>query len=375
MKVIVCELCGNQEFKKVDGMFVCEQCGTKYSVEDAQKLMVELNGSSNSSSGNSGSNKKLSNLYERARKSLEVDDLEHAAEYYMQILDENPNDWEAYFYAYLGEYTSFTNGQAAGVASKLGSTIPAAYDMAAQTEDKEAIAERVGVISEGVADRLAGIASTAAALLEEYEGGNILFTEGRVRIDMYKNLRPTAQDTIVSAVLAFDPIVESLEDVYKAGKISREVYEENALHLLRVKYNIANLTFEASAGVNEKMVKDEAIREFAQQINALDPDFEVPEETAEEESSGGGCYVATAVYGSYDCPQVWTLRRFRDNTLAESFLGRLFIRLYYACSPTIVKWFGNTAWFKNLWKKPLDRMVQKLNREGVEDTPYRDRRW
>lgn len=30
-----------------------------------------------------------------------------------------------------------------------------------------------------------------------------------------------------------------------------------------------------------------------------------------------GCYVATAVYHSYNCPQVWTLRRFRDGVLAE----------------------------------------------------------
>ena len=35
-------------------------------------------------------------------------------------------------------------------------------------------------------------------------------------------------------------------------------------------------------------------------------------------NSSGGCYVATAVYGSYDCPQVWTLRRYRDDTLAET---------------------------------------------------------
>ena len=39
-----------------------------------------------------------------------------------------------------------------------------------------------------------------------------------------------------------------------------------------------------------------------------------------------GCYIATAVYGSYDCPEVWTLRRFRDEVLRESVLGRLFIR-------------------------------------------------
>lgn len=89
----------------------------------------------------------------------------------------------------------------------------------------------------------------------------------------------------------------------------------------------------------------------------------------------GGCYVATAVYGSYDCPEVWTLRRFRDNTLAETWYGRAFIRTYYAISPTLVKWFGETAWFKNMWKPTLDRMVARLNGEGVENTPYNDREW
>lgn len=88
-----------------------------------------------------------------------------------------------------------------------------------------------------------------------------------------------------------------------------------------------------------------------------------------------GCYIATAVYGSYDCPQVWTLRRYRDNTLAETWYGRVFIRVYYAVSPTLVKWFGHTEWFKKLWKGKLDRMVCNLNSKGVEDTPYTDRPW
>ena len=89
-------------------------------------------------------------------------------------------------------------------------------------------------------------------------------------------------------------------------------------------------------------------------------------------NSNQGFYVATCVYGSYDCPQVWTLRRFRDYSLAKSFFGRTFIRLYYAVSPTIVKWFGNTQWFKKIWKGTLDRMVHKLNDQGIEDTPYDD---
>ena len=92
-------------------------------------------------------------------------------------------------------------------------------------------------------------------------------------------------------------------------------------------------------------------------------------------TTAAGCYVATAVYGSYDCPQVWTLRRFRDYTLAETWYGRAFIHMYYAISPTIVKWFGKTEWFKKMWKGKLDRMVANLNEKGVEDTPYQDRNW
>lgn len=91
--------------------------------------------------------------------------------------------------------------------------------------------------------------------------------------------------------------------------------------------------------------------------------------------TSGGCYVATAVYGSYDCPQVWTLRRYRDYTLAETWYGRAFIRTYYAISPTLVKCFGHTSWFKKMWKGKLDRMVSDLNSKGVEDTPYQDRDW
>ena len=104
------------------------------------------------------------------------------------------------------------------------------------------------------------------------------------------------------------------------------------------------------------------------------PDFSEGKVNLTQRTSSG-CYVATAVYGSYDCPQVWTLRRYRDDMLAQTWYGRMFIRAYYAISPTLVKWFGNTAWFKNMWKPKLDRMVERLNGEGVENTPYEDKEW
>ena len=93
----------------------------------------------------------------------------------------------------------------------------------------------------------------------------------------------------------------------------------------------------------------------------------------ERQSCNGGCYVATAVYGSYDCPEVWTLRRFRDDTLDRAWYGRAFIRAYYAVSPTLVRWFGTADWFRSLFKAPLDRLVRKLWQRGVQDTPYYDK--
>lgn len=91
-----------------------------------------------------------------------------------------------------------------------------------------------------------------------------------------------------------------------------------------------------------------------------------------EHTPSEGCYVATCVYGSYDCPPVWTLRRFRDNFLSRSIFGRWFIKLYYATSPTAVRLFGNKMWFHKLFKAPLDKLVKKLQEIGVESTPYDD---
>lgn len=96
-------------------------------------------------------------------------------------------------------------------------------------------------------------------------------------------------------------------------------------------------------------------------------------QTSQSSGSSGGCYVATCVYGSYDCPEVWTLRRYRDHTLAQTWYGRLFIKAYYFISPKAVSLFGKYNWFKHLWKGKLDQLVNKLQEDGFESTPYSDK--
>lgn len=121
-----------------------------------------------------------------------------------------------------------------------------------------------------------------------------------------------------------------------------------------------------SENTNDEIVED--IKEEAVKCQLLEKDSQ----TYVSERSSGGCYVATAVYGSYDCPEVWTLRRYRDYKLSETWYGRLFIKCYYAVSPTVVKLFGKTEWFNRIWKVRLDKMVAYLKQEGFDDTPYND---
>jgi cold shock CspA family protein len=49
------------------------------------------------------------------------------------------------------------------------------------------------------------------------------------------------------------------------------------------------------------------------------------------------CFIATAVYGDYDHPNVRSLRHFRDEQLKKSGLGRSFIAFYYKKSPALAE--------------------------------------
>lgn len=81
---------------------------------------------------------------------------------------------------------------------------------------------------------------------------------------------------------------------------------------------------------------------------------------SEELSKGDQCFIATMVYGSVDTWEVVILRRYRDETLATYFLGRVFIKCYHTFSPTFVKLFRNNEPVKQFIKVWLDKWVCKL---------------
>lgn len=75
-----------------------------------------------------------------------------------------------------------------------------------------------------------------------------------------------------------------------------------------------------------------------------------------------GCYIATAVYGSYNCPQVMFLRKYRDDYLATFKLGRLFIQCYYAISPHLVHILRKNNVLNRFVRNKLDIFIEKQHR-------------
>jgi subtilisin family serine protease len=58
---------------------------------------------------------------------------------------------------------------------------------------------------------------------------------------------------------------------------------------------------------------------------------------------GGGCFIATAAYGSPMQPYVKILRKFRDRFLLDSIVGKAFIDFYYKYSPPIADFIAKHA--------------------------------
>ncbi len=341
MKAMVCEMCQSNDLVKQDGMYVCQYCGTKYTVEEARKLMIEGVVKIDSSDD-------IKNLYELARRAKESNNSQDAAKFYSMILIKEPSSWEPVFFSVYFSAMSCKIAEIRSASEHMKNIIPTTLELIKAIENpsvRVAAYREIGQYSIAISKMLFIAAqnhynSIAESIRQNY------------RQELYKN---QAAASLIELKFYGETIRLFSED--------KDVMSPYGCEFLKT------FLSECEFPANETI--------YIHAIQQYEPDFQIPqkEKSTHNSSAKSGCYVATAVYGSYDCPQVWTLRRFRDNTLAATWYGRLFIHSYYAISPTMVKWFGKTEWFKNIFKPKLDKLVMRLNGNGVENTPYIDREW
>ncbi|MDO5857756.1 CFI-box-CTERM domain-containing protein [Myroides odoratimimus] len=79
-------------------------------------------------------------------------------------------------------------------------------------------------------------------------------------------------------------------------------------------------------------------------------------------SASDGCYIATMAYGDYDHPQVLELRKFRDDFLSRTMLGRSFIKFYYRYSPSLVQRLKNKQGINFIIRKGLDQFIKTIRK-------------
>ncbi len=335
MKPMICEMCGCNDLVKKNGVFVCQACGTKYSIEEAKKLKIE--GSVDvQGMVKIDTSDRLNNLYILARRAKDENNEEDARKYYNQIAIEVPDSWEAQFYKVYFTCMQTKIANMSNACVKLSQTIDNTFNL----------------IKTNVTDEK-----------EQHEA----YEEIYIRCLNYSLM---ISNNIISHANGYSDASRALAFVNEqvSGVVLLQVKIGDACNGVNLKEE-ALQAYKAST-TYFKNIDISTRNSIVERIKELEPSYNY-----EPPQSTGGCYIATAVYGSYDCPQVWTLRRYRDFTLAKTRHGRNFIRTYYAISPTIVKLFGNTEWFKRIWRGKLDYIVKKLQGKGYESTPYNDRKW
>ena len=73
--------------------------------------------------------------------------------------------------------------------------------------------------------------------------------------------------------------------------------------------------------------------------------------------SRGGCFIATATFGTPMAYEVNILRQFRDNFLLQRSLGKKLVFFYYNLSPPIATLIGKSATLKAIGRTSLTPIV------------------
>lgn len=444
MKQLLCEICGDSNLLKHEDVFICQNCGAQYSIENVKKMLC------NDTDTPSGAdiNKKIENYMTLAHSARNSGNNAEAEEYCNKVLEISSTHSEAWFLK--GVAAGWQSSEANLRVDEFLSCVANALKNAPTLKDlnklyKQAKIELYELILAINQLKINNIVSyppnyetygqfrsllmlwSVMHLPQHYDEAYSYITanipESEVDnaeqlddFDVYGNAIENCDKMLIqsgidlwnSALDEFQssgsPSKYSVEKMMNNGGTAIKMLEEiipdipesitgmsneqkqlilksckNLITMKTVWMDLKSCDVDyiihttAHTKVEDKRVITAQIRQLHNIISICDPSYEIPDVPEPTEPSTGGCYVATCVYGSYDCPEVWTLRRYRDYTLDTTWYGRAFIKVYYAISPTIVEWFGETAWFKKLWKGKLDKMVAELQKQGYESTKYNDK--
>ena len=300
---------------------------------------------------------KPDNLLERARQANKERNDENATKYYELALLENANSWEASFYSVYYKYINCSIDQIANAAFTLNKELQPLFEhLKKEVADEDKLEEFIDQMNLDI----------STFCNAHYDNAT----------DFYNELDSSVKDDCLKEYT--DSVFAIVNLLYSFGDKIELFFPEDSI--IQVTFRSAwelgiEKHMEILKYIQDKDTEKERIQSYIEKIKKYDTEYKEPDVDAdlrEPETPKKGCYIATAVYGTYDCPELWMLRRFRDNILAKTWYGRKLVSFYYFISPKMVKVFSGNSLMLGIWKKIINHVLVILEKQGIEKTPYKD---
>lgn len=326
-KAAKCPNCGGDlQLPESIEVVKCMYCGLDIIVKEAIKNVKVENMAS------------VENLIKMAESAAESNNHELAFDYYNKCLEIDYDNYEAWYARAISSAWKSTIGDFRG--TELLYSIQKSIDMAPDEKKKE-LKKKASTDLNIIGSTFYG---TYYKLLLDYANEST-HKEYISRISMLTDIYNKAYE--------YNPDdITSLENIITINTSLCKTYTNN---ISKEQYYITTHYYE----IIKKIIVDcgDKIREKDDSYVSWVPNHNFP-----SSSGGGGCYIATAVYGDYDASEVKTLRHFRDSYLMEHKLGESFIKVYYKTSPTFVRLTKDMKILNKVIKCVLDKFVNYLEK-------------
>ena len=315
---------------------------------------------------------------------VESENWEEVTKYSTTILEEDPSDFEAWFY----------KGSAAGWNSRHiddpSKEIINCFRNAFANSKEEDTEELLNLFGTKGTELLVALASSSRAFAQEhawkgahYGGWDVEILSGHILkilgfIDASYSLTEINRNDRVEKLNS--TIDYAFLGIY--GTLHNKIHFEGTHHSMS--HNPFSSGFasdfglksfyepNSEAGLKWKNRVDEILETYSndgydlKDLDEEDRKFLFKDPRIGNESKGGGCFVATAVYGEENHFNLIVLRSFRDNFLKNYYFGSRFIAFYYKHGPKLAKKVVDSKLLKSLFTPlvELGVFIVKLFRLG-----------
>lgn len=214
MKRLTCEMCGSTDLMKQDGVFICQVCGCKYSVEEAKKLMIE-DAVQITSTVVIDREKETENLLIIARRYYESGQYKMAVKQYNDVLKNEPNNVEAAFFSVLLDAIDCKIGEIIYSAGVVTNSMDSCTKLVNQMQDIKSKEEFVDIMVNSViaADKV--FEKNAYGYINSCGKSLRVMAEGQEMLTASMNMLIELADCLINNVSYTNGIYESAIKCYE----------------------------------------------------------------------------------------------------------------------------------------------------------------